>query len=345
MEDDDLPDMAPLSVVSQKVDAPPSSPHPHPELRLAFQKTRRKSGSKVITGFIVVKKELGQGAYGKVILGKEEKTEQLVALKKMSRKALLKKREFKHTPGSPRPVLTSALDKVYKEIGILKQITHPNVIKLLQVIDDSEFDTIILVLEYASGEIMQWDGNTSSYSSKHFPRGPFGGLPIAQIRKSLSELVAGLSHLHSLGIIHRDIKSENLLVMPDGTLKICDFGEADQFFNDEAKDALCKDSKGTHHFFAPETCDGKTEQYNGYKVDVWAAGVTLYSWIFGKVPFFDENFNTQKLFDIICTQPLSVPKDLKPDSLRDVLLGMLDRDPQARLSLTQIAQHPFLTEV
>jgi len=119
--------------------------------------------------------------------------------------------------------------------------------------------------------------------------------------------------------------------------------EADQFVGGEAKEAICGDSKGTHHFFAPEMCDGQTEKFSGYKVDIWAAGVTLYCMIFGNVPFFDDDFNTHRLFEIICTQPLIIPKGVKLEApLKAVLEGMLDKNPLTRLSLSQIAQHEFL---
>lgn len=341
MDDDELPDVSPLSIATSPMST--ESPRLHTDICLPFCKSRRSSGSKVISGYVVMKKELGQGAYGKVLLGKEEATGKFVALKKLSRQALLKKREFKNVPGSLRPVMTTALDKVYKEIGIMKQLHHPNVLPLYKVIDDGENDTIMLILEFATGDIMQWDGKAKRYTSKLFAKGPYGGLPLAQIRRGLAELVAGLSYLHSLGVVHRDIKPENLLIMNDGSLKICDFGEADQFTGAEAKEAMCSDSKGTHHFFAPEMCDGETERFSGYKVDIWAAGVTLYSMIFGNVPFFDDDFNTHRLFEIICKQSPVIPKDIKPDSLRAVLEGMLDKNPQTRLSLAQIAQHEFLT--
>jgi calcium/calmodulin-dependent protein kinase kinase 2 len=96
---------------------------------------------------------------------------------------------------------------------------------------------------------------------------------------------AGLLYLHGRGIAHRDVKPDNLLMYENGTLRIADFGCAVQFPPGTVRTAgLLRDtSSGTYTFYAPECVSG--EPFCAYSADVWAAGVTLYTWIFGEIPF------------------------------------------------------------
>lgn len=301
-------------------------------------KTRGLRG-KAINGILIMDRKLGQGAYGKVELGKDVASGQLRAMKKMSKRTLLKKKEFKSMPGQLRPKMVTALDKVHKEIDIMKALDHPNIIRLLAVIDDPEEDPLYLVLEHAPGlAIMEWNVSKMEYSSPRLASGAKGsGIKESLAKAAFVDTLKGLKYLHCLGIIHRDIKPDNLLVAKDGSVKICDFGEARLFEAAAADEALCSDTHGTYHFFAPEMCSPGGGAWNGYLVDVWAAGVALYAFLFGKVPFFDEGNNAQKLFEMIADDDVKVPSNVIADKeLEAVLLGALRKSPSDRPRIDDI---------
>lgn len=115
-----------------------------------------------------------------------------------------------------------------REIAIMKKIDHPNCIKLLEIIKSRKCDKFYLVQEYAeSGQIMNWDEDTKTFS---YPD-PNYKFDENQLRNVARQFVCGLHHLHKNGIVHRDIKPQNIL-MSNKVVKIADFGLAN-YLNDE----------------------------------------------------------------------------------------------------------------
>ncbi|CAO2824544.1 unnamed protein product [Amaranthus hypochondriacus] len=208
------------------------------------------------------------------------------------------------------------------KVLIMKIVSHPNIVNLIEVIDDPDTDRLYMVLEYVEGK---WDCDGS---------GPPSGLGEGSARRFLRDIVSGLMYLHSHNIVHMDIKPQNLLVTCSGTVKIADFSVSQVFEGDN--DELHR-SPGTPVITAPECCLGLT--YRGKAADTWAVGITLYCMIMGKFPFIGETL--QETFDKIVNDPINLPDDLNPQ-LSDLLEGLLCKDPNQRLTLAMVGEHPWV---
>eukprot|EP01025_Chloroclados_australasicus_P049435 TRINITY_DN5630_c1_g1_i3.p1 TRINITY_DN5630_c1_g1~~TRINITY_DN5630_c1_g1_i3.p1 ORF type:complete len:491 (+),score=54.16 TRINITY_DN5630_c1_g1_i3:77-1549(+) len=151
------------------------------------------------------------------------------------------------------------------------------------------------------------------------------------------DVLKGLEYLHYNKVVHGDLKPENLLLSSEGRLKISDFGSARVVEHN----ALIQISAGTPAFNAPEMCDPAKPHYDGFKADIWALGVCLYCFVFGKVPFAGS---WVELYDAIINQPVTFPKDVRISAdLRNLLMLLLEKNPAKRLTCVQILEHPWVT--
>ncbi|XP_030005345.1 calcium/calmodulin-dependent protein kinase kinase 2 isoform X1 [Sphaeramia orbicularis] len=281
-----------------------------------------------------LKDEIGKGSYGVVKLAYNEDDNTYYAMKVLSKKKLMRQAGFPRRP-PPRgakavpegpPQLKGPLERVYQEIAILKKLDHPNVVKLVEVLDDPSEDHLYMVFELVKkGAVMEVP------TDKPFSED--------QARFYFQDLLRGIEYLHYQRIIHRDIKPSNLLVGEDGHIKIADFGVSNQF---EGSDALLTSTVGTPAFLAPEALSETRKNFSGKALDVWAMGVTLYCFVFGVCPFMDERILS--LHQKIKTQPVELPEHADiSDDLKDLLLKMLDKNPETRISIPQIKVHPWVT--
>lgn len=157
-----------------------------------------------------------------------------------------------------------------------------------------------------------------------------------EVAKSLfKQLVTALSYCHQKGIVHRDIKLDNLLLTIDGQVKICDFGVSKQTKPGEVMTERC----GTPAYIAPEVLQEKG--YSGCKSDLWSAGVVLYAMLYGSVPFKANNM--AELQDQIRAGDYKL-KDTVPAPARDLISKILEIDPKKRLSSAQILSHPWMLD-
>ncbi|KAL7198167.1 hypothetical protein ACSBR2_020648 [Camellia fascicularis] len=216
----------------------------------------------------------------------------------------------------------TAMTDVLREVLIMKMLEHPNIVNLIEVIDDPTTDHFYMVLEYVEGK---WVCEGS---------GPPGGLGENKARKYLRDIVSGLMYLHAHNIVHGDIKPDNLLVTAAGTVKIGDFSVSQVFEDDN--DELRR-SPGTPVFTAPECCLGLT--YGGKAADTWAMGVSLYCMVFGKYPFLGDTL--QDTYDKIVNNPLSLPDRVNP-LLKNLLEGLLCKDPRHRMTLGAVSEHAWV---
>jgi serine/threonine-protein kinase 11 len=184
-----------------------------------------------------------------------------------------------------------------REIKILKKLNHQNVIKLIDVFDDPQKQKLYIVLEYCVGGLQEM-----------LDKAPGNRFPVWQAHKYFTQLIDGLEYLHGRGIIHKDIKPGNLLLTTDDTVKISDFGVAEELNHFNQSDQ-CSNFQGSPAFQPPEIASGQ-EIWSGFKADVWAAGVTLYHFTTGKFPF--EGENVYKLFSVISNCVYTIPSHLPP---------------------------------
>ncbi|KAJ3361305.1 hypothetical protein GGF32_007615 [Allomyces javanicus] len=199
------------------------------------------SGTKQINNYLVLQ-ELGRGVHGKVKLARRTDTGELVAMKilrKTTRTRRLGFANLNRLAASPMgdngiaaaaaAAANSQLEKIRREIAIMKKLRHPNVVQLYEVIDDPSSDKVYIVLEYLAGGEIKWKrAAPNADSSGHLPSGrPAPTAPLLSVdeaRAIFRDVVAGLEYLHSQGIIHRDVKPANLIRGADGRVKLSDFG-------------------------------------------------------------------------------------------------------------------------
>jgi calcium/calmodulin-dependent protein kinase kinase 2 len=144
--------------------------------------------------------------------------------------------------------------------------------------------------------------------------------------------------VHAQGIIHRDIKPDNCLVTNEDVLKIVDFGVSEMFAKDS--DMNTAKSAGSPAFMPPELCVAKHGEVSGRACDIWSMGVTLYCLVFGHIPF--EKAAMLDLYESIKSDDIHIPENCDPD-LRDLLFGLLKKDPAQRIEMDEIREHPWVT--
>ncbi|CAN9501590.1 unnamed protein product [Ophioblennius macclurei] len=282
-----------------------------------------------------LKSEIGKGSYGVVKLAYNEDDDKHYAMKLVSKKRLMKQCGFPRRP-PPRgpkaaqgeqPKILGPLERVYQEIAILKKLDHINIVKLVEVLDDPSEDNLHMVFELMrKGPVMEVPTDE-----------PFSE---EQARLYFRDIILGIEYLHYQKIVHRDIKPSNLLLGDDGHVKIADFGVSNQF---EGNDALLSGTAGTPAFMAPETLSDKRKSFSGKALDVWAMGVTLYCFVFGKCPFIDEYILA--LHNKIRTRPVDFPEIPKiSEELRTLILQMLDKDPDTRINIPEIKLDQWVTQ-
>ncbi|XP_027704528.1 calcium/calmodulin-dependent protein kinase kinase 1 isoform X1 [Vombatus ursinus] len=279
--------------------------------------------------------EIGKGSYGVVRLAYNESDDKYYAMKVLSKKKLLKQYGFPRRPpprGSKaamggQTVPLAPLDRVYQEIAILKKLDHVNIVKLIEVLDDPAEDNLYMVFDLLQkGPIMEVPCDDPFTEEQAWPY--------------LRDIVLGLEYLHYQKIIHRDIKPSNLLLGDDDHVKIADFGVSNQF---EGNDAQLSSTAGTPAFMAPETISDSGQSFRGKALDVWATGITLYCFVYGKCPFIDDSILA--LHQKIKKEEVGFPEQpLISESLKDLILRMLDKDPQTRIVIPEIKLHPWVTK-
>jgi len=257
---------------------------------------------------------LGKGSYGKVYEAWDEETQHICAIK------VIKKRHLSCIPGGEH--------NVQSEVEILSRLKHKCIIHLLDHFTDEE--KIYLVFEHGGGGSLK----------ELLERAPNKRLPLVQARKIFEQILDALEYLHTQNIIHRDLKPENMLFTQDGNLKLSDFSVAVEV------DKVCTEAdrkcNGTPAFQPPELLTSPQKRpcaFFGPKIDIWAAGITLYMMCIGSFPF--EWCTVSTLIESISKASYKIPSWVDP-TLADLLKGILNKDPMQRLTLQQIKEHPWM---
>ena len=257
----------------------------------------------VYFGDYLLLQTLGEGEFGKVKLGVHRTYGEETAIKLIKREKVAAAEAEEHAEGSK-------MSKVEREIRVLKELRHPNIVHLYEVIESDRY--IGMVLEYGAG------GELFDYILAH------KCLQERDACRLFAQLISGVSYLHRKKIIHRDLKLENLLLDRHRNVIITDFGFANDFSSRE--NDLMATSCGSPCYAAPELVvqDGL---YVGAAVDVWSCGVILYAMLAGYLPFDDDpanpdGDNINMLYKYIMATPLSFPDYVGPEP-RSLLLRML----------------------
>ncbi|KAJ3652130.1 hypothetical protein Zmor_018122 [Zophobas morio] len=275
---------------------------------------------------------IGQGSYGIVKLAYNEEDDTHYAMKILSKKKLLKKAGmFGRMPpkkeGRPNSDMNHPLQRVYREIAILKKLDHPNVVKLVEVLDDPVEDHLYLVFELLErGQVLEVPTDKP--------------LTPDQAWTYFRDVILGIEYLHYQRIIHRDIKPANLLLSESDRVQIADLGVCNEF---NGSDAFLSSTAGTPAFTAPEALGDNKSSFSGKAADIWSMGITLYALVYGQVPFFDNNIIG--LYSKIRHETVKFPDaPLIPEKLKDLIRQMLVKDPSNRITLPEIKLHPWVTK-
>ncbi|XP_053544763.1 MAP/microtubule affinity-regulating kinase 4 isoform X2 [Bombina bombina] len=246
---------------------------------------------------------IGKGNFAKVKLGRHVLTGREVAIKIIDKTQL-----------NP-----SSLQKLFREVRIMKGLNHPNIVKLFEVIETEK--TLYLVMEYASG------GEVFDYLVSH------GRMKEKEARAKFRQIVSAVHYCHQKNIVHRDLKAENLLLDSDANIKIADFGFSNEFTPGGKLDTFC----GSPPYAAPELFQGK--RYNGPEVDVWSLGVILYTLVSGSLPFDGQNL--KELRERVLRGKYRVPFYMSTDC-ESVLRRFLVLNPSKRCTLEQIMNDKWM---
>lgn len=294
-----------------------STPANQQSKRNSVASTRSKRTHREVRfGSYVLGSTLGEGEFGKVKLGwrKDGKTPSQAAIKLIRRESIPR--------GSERE------SKVHREINSLKRLAHPNIVRLEEVLQNDKY--IGIVLEYASG------GELFDYILEN------RYLKDSMACKLFAQLVSGVDYMHSKGIVHRDLKLENLLLDKHKNIVISDFGFVNSFRDGNE---LMKTSCGSPCYAAPELVVS-SEPYEARKVDVWSCGVILYAMLAGYLPFDDDpqnpdGDNIARLYHYITHTPLTFPEYVQPMP-RDLLRKIIVSNPKKRIGLKEARSHTWL---
>ncbi|XP_066206307.1 sperm motility kinase 3A-like [Saccopteryx leptura] len=208
--------------------------------------------------------------------------------------------------------------KVFREVELLKSLNHPNVIKLVEVIVTDS--TLFIVMEYVSG------GDLSNYL-------PSNRLSTeSEARHIFRQLILAVQYCHRVGIVHRDLKLENILVDAHRNIKVTDFGLGRKVEKDELK-TYC----GTKWFMAPEMLQCRT--YEGRKVDIWGLGVILFQMVTGELPFKDRDLT--KVKKKIMAGKFTIPGFLSVEC-QALLKKLMALNPSERSAAEEILKDPWV---
>nr|XP_033792760.1 serine/threonine-protein kinase MARK1 isoform X2 [Geotrypetes seraphini] len=248
-------------------------------------------------------KTIGKGNFAKVKLARHVLTGREVAVK------IIDKTQLNPT----------SLQKLFREVRIMKILNHPNIVKLFEVIETEK--TLYLIMEYASG------GEVFDYLVAH------GRMKEKEARAKFRQIVSAVQYCHQKCIVHRDLKAENLLLDGDMNIKIADFGFSNEFTVGSKLDTFC----GSPPYAAPELFQGK--KYDGPEVDVWSLGVILYTLVSGSLPFDGQNL--KELRERVLRGKYRIPFYMSTDC-ENLLKKLLVLNPIKRGSLEQIMKDRWM---
>ena len=256
------------------------------------------------------KERLGKGSYGSVYLCRHKKTRDAFACKVISMNR----------------ISSHYLRKLHVEIAIMKEVDHPNIVKLREVFFGSR--TVYLVMDLCQGGEL-FEELTKSHKK---------GFDEPHAARILQDMLSAVSYLHHHGIVHRDLKLENFLFETkgmDSNLKIIDFGLSKHFHDHEQMHQVV----GSAYYTAPEVL----KSHYDHRCDIWSLGIIAYMMLTGSPPFFGDS--SDAIHEMIRTKEAEYPEkrfEGRSAEVIDFLKLLLVKDPNKRVTLETALKHPFL---
>ena len=282
-------------------------------LKIAFHATGKKTFGP--EDFEILKL-IGKGTFGQVFQVRKRDTKRIYAMKVLSKKVIVQKKEIQHTIGERNILVRTATTESPFIVGLKFSF---------QTAAD-----LYLVTDYMSGGELFWhlqkEGRFVEERAKFY----------------IAELILALRHLHQHDIVYRDLKPENILLDANGHIALCDFGlsKANLAKNDTTN-TFC----GTTEYLAPEVL--LDEQGYTKMVDFWSLGVLVFEMCCGWSPFYAED--TQQMYKNIAFGKVRFPRDALSQEGRNFVKGLLNRNPAHRLGARgdaeELMAHPFFADV
>jgi len=255
---------------------------------------------------------LGHGSFGQVLKAFDVDSGEIFALKRIY-----------FNPDNS--VQTKFIETLKFEISILKEMSHPSIVRYLgsEVVEDN----FCVYLEYLPG------GSISRLLSN------LGPLPESMVREYIRQILQGLVYLHSNKCIHRDIKGSNILLDAFGNIKLSDFGCSKKYSNSDSESGMVTSMKGSLPWMAPEVL--KQTGY-GRKADIWSVGCVALEMLTGRPPWpTEDNFMSMLMKIAISPDLPEIPSGISEEA-KGFIFSCLQKDPSKRSSARRMLQHSFL---
>ncbi|XP_062499317.1 serine/threonine-protein kinase SIK2-like isoform X2 [Corticium candelabrum] len=259
----------------------------------------------ISVGYYDIEKTIGKGNFAVVKLACHRITRTKVAIKVIDKSQLD----------------AENLRKVYREVEIMKKLRHAHIVRLYQEMETERM--LYLVTELASG------GEIFDHLVAH------GRMTEREARKKFWQIVSAVHYLHTKGIVHRDLKAENLLLDGNLNIKLADFGFSNYFDVNGHLKTWC----GSPPYAAPELFEGR--EYVGPEVDIWSLGVVLYVLVCGALPF--DGSNLPNLRSRVVAGRFRIPFFMSQDC-ENLVRHMLVVDPGKRCTMDKLLKHKWMTE-
>ncbi|KAF0894689.1 hypothetical protein E2562_001981 [Oryza meyeriana var. granulata] len=288
-----------------------SSSSPHPLPRPPGSPCSPCSSLRSVSSQWKKGKLLGSGTFGQVYQGFNSEGGQMCAIKEV--KVISDDSNSKE-----------CLRQLHQEIVLLSQLSHPNIVQYYG--SDLSSETLSVYLEYVSG------------GSIHKLLQEYSAFGEAVLRNYTAQILSGLAYLHGRNTVHRDIKGANILVDPNGDIKLADFGMAKHI----SAHTSIKSFKGSPYWMAPEVIMNT----NGYSlsVDIWSLGCTIIEMATARPPWIQYE-GVAAIFKIGNSKDIPDIPDHLSFEAKNFLKLCLQRDPAARPTAAQLMEHPFVKDL
>ena len=288
---------------------------------MSTQKIIVQKKQKIKKGNYILGETIGEGAFAKVKLATHIFTGEKVAIKILDKQVLeadAQNQNIQNPPSLDNSFLND-MQRIKKEIKILKELRHKNIIQLYEIMESE--NKLYIVMEYCEGkELFDYIVKRKHLTEKEACR-------------FFQQIINGVEYLHLNNITHRDLKPENLLLTNKKRIKISDFGLSTK--TNSYYDFLTTPC-GTPSYAPPEMLRG--DEYSGIYSDIWSCGIILYTMLVGNLPCAESK--EYLIYECIIKHNYEYPSYLS-EAVKDLLEKILKVNPQERIGFEQIKKHPW----